>query len=54
MDQVNSKASPMKLARNHTKSNLSEEIGGVVGDLIIKDKEIIGIRIKPDRIEGKV
>lgn len=38
----------------HTKSNLSEEIGGVVGDLIIKDKEIIGIRIKPDRIEGKV
>ena len=38
----------------YTKSNLSEEISQVVGDLIIKDKQIVGIRIKPDRIEGKV
>ncbi len=38
----------------NTKSNLSEEINGVVGDLIIKNREIVGIRIKPDRIEGKV
>lgn len=37
-----------------TQSNLSEEINGVVGDLIIKDGEIAGIRIKPERIDGKV
>ena len=38
----------------NTKSILSEEINGVVGDLIVQDQEIIGIRIKPDRINGKV
>ena len=37
-----------------TKSNLSEDIHGLVGDLIIQNGEIIGIRVKPDRIDGKV
>ncbi len=38
----------------HTKSSLSKEIKQVVGDLIIQNQEIVGIRIKPDRINGKV
>lgn len=37
-----------------TKYSLSEEINEVVGDIIVQNQEIIGIRIKPDRIDGKV
>lgn len=37
-----------------TKHNLSDEIEGIVGDLIIQNQQMVGIRIKPDRIDGKV
>ncbi len=38
----------------NTKYKLSKEIKGKIGDLVIKDKEIVKISIKPDTIGGKV
>ncbi|WMJ89648.1 SpoIID/LytB domain-containing protein [Anaerocolumna sp. MB42-C2] len=37
-----------------TRYKLSKEIKGQIGDLVIQDKEIIKISIKPDKINGKV
>ncbi|ROR31500.1 stage II sporulation protein D [Mobilisporobacter senegalensis] len=33
---------------------LSEDIGNVIGDIVVKDKEVIKITIKPDKMNGKV
>lgn len=37
-----------------TKSSLSQEVTGCIGDLTMKDGKITKISIKPDKIEGKV
>jgi len=37
-----------------TKYNLSQEIVGKIGDLVIRDRKIVKISIKPDIIGGKV
>ncbi|QHQ61154.1 hypothetical protein Ana3638_10540 [Anaerocolumna sedimenticola] len=37
-----------------TRYKLSKEIKGQIGDLVIEDKEIVKISIKPDKINGKV
>lgn len=37
-----------------TKSQLSKEVTGCIGDLTLKDGKVIKISIKPDKIEGKV
>ncbi len=37
-----------------TKSPLSKEVSGCIGDLTMKDGKIIKMSIKPDKIEGKV
>lgn len=37
-----------------TKSQLSKEVKGCIGDLTVKDGKVIKISIKPDKIEGKV
>lgn len=37
-----------------TKSPLSKEVTGCIGDLTMKDGKIVKISIKPDKIEGKV
>ena len=37
-----------------TRHSLSEEIKEVIGDIVVENREIVGIRMKPDRIDGKV
>ncbi|MGB8452966.1 MAG: SpoIID/LytB domain-containing protein [Anaerocolumna sp.] len=43
------------ISRNfNTRYKLSKEIKGQIGDLVIQNKEIVKISIKPDKIGGKV
>lgn len=37
-----------------TRHSLSKEISEVVGDIAVENREVVGIRMKPDRIDGKV